>query len=332
MTTNYYFPALCYKLGVATFPSSDFTVSVIDKDNNLLVSDVACTKLTNLTGNYIYVYTGADNLVCWANFHTTDITVDQQDVCSYTPYQIYNIPTTPMLSTDSRLNNLDATISSRLPTSSYLAPDNTTIGTINTNVGLIPTNPLLTNDIRLNNLDAAISSRSVLDAATVWANPTRTLTSIGTMIADIWSYASRTLTTFVLSGSLPPTTSADIVFYKYVSQIITLLNVADAQEIWVTFKRSANQDDKDSVLQVSKTGGLLYVNGLTAIGAGLTSADATLTISGANLLLTPSVALSAVIGAHTGLYGEVKSKSVTGVVSVVTQFGVDILSTITHAV
>lgn len=45
------------------------------------------------------------------------------------------IPTNPLLTTDTRLNNLDATISSRLASASYTAPDNTTIATINTKIG-----------------------------------------------------------------------------------------------------------------------------------------------------------------------------------------------------
>ena len=67
-----------------------------------------------------------------------------------------------------------------------------------TSVNAIPTNPLLTNDARLANLDATISSRSTLTAAQVWANSTRTLSSFGSLIADIaaavWGSAARTLT------------------------------------------------------------------------------------------------------------------------------------------
>ena len=55
------------------------------------------------------------------------------------------IPTNPLLTTDSRLNNLDAAISSR---ASAVA------------VAAIPTNPLLTTDSRLNNIDTTISSRA----------------------------------------------------------------------------------------------------------------------------------------------------------------------------
>jgi hypothetical protein len=55
------------------------------------------------------------------------------------------IPTNPLLTTDSRLNDLDAPISSRATQAS---------------VSAIPTNPLLTTDSRLNDLDAPISSRA----------------------------------------------------------------------------------------------------------------------------------------------------------------------------
>jgi len=42
--------------------------------------------------------------------------------------------------------------------------------------------------------DAAIATRSSHDAAAVWAVGTRTLSSFGTLLADIWAYATRTLT------------------------------------------------------------------------------------------------------------------------------------------
>ncbi|MDA8170317.1 MAG: hypothetical protein M0Z48_00610 [Nitrospiraceae bacterium] len=42
-----------------------------------------------------------------------------------------SIPTNPLLTTDARLNDLDAAISSRLAASAYTAPDNTHIGLIN---------------------------------------------------------------------------------------------------------------------------------------------------------------------------------------------------------
>jgi hypothetical protein len=77
------------------------------------------------------------------------------------------------------LGRIDATVSSRLASAGYTAPDNATISTINTKLGTpsvslsadiatrasqtsvnsIPVTTLLSSDLRLNNLDAAISSR-----------------------------------------------------------------------------------------------------------------------------------------------------------------------------
>lgn len=77
------------------------------------------------------------------------------------------------------LGRIDTTVSSRLDSAGYTAPDNTTISTINTKLGTpvtsvsadiatrasqasvnaIPTTTLLSNDSRLNNLDATITSR-----------------------------------------------------------------------------------------------------------------------------------------------------------------------------
>jgi hypothetical protein len=95
------------------------------------------------------------------------------------------VPTNPLLTNDSRLNNLDATVSSRMATFVYTAPDNTAITAIKTQTDKfvfttanrvdstaigVPTNPLLTGDTRLNNLDAAVSTRPTLaqmEASTV---------------------------------------------------------------------------------------------------------------------------------------------------------------------
>lgn len=112
------------------------------------------------------------------------------------------IPTTPVLASDARLNNLDATITSRLADSKYVAPANDDIAAIKaktdnlpaspaavgsemvltsaydaaktaasqSSVNSIPTNPLLTNDTRLNNLNATIASRLAADNYTAPAN------------------------------------------------------------------------------------------------------------------------------------------------------------------
>ena len=103
------------------------------------------------------------------------------------------IPTNPLLSTDSRLNNLDMAISTRMSSGNWIAElptfNNISAGvrSIKSTVQGIPTNPLLANDTRLNNLDAQVSSRASQTslnnlpsassiASTVWDNGARTLT------------------------------------------------------------------------------------------------------------------------------------------------------------
>ena len=78
--------------------------------------------------------------------------------------EINEIPTTPLLNNDVRLDklaNLDAAISSRSTTAQLANVENSVLSSINS----IPTNPLLTIDSRLDNLanlDVAISSRSTI--------------------------------------------------------------------------------------------------------------------------------------------------------------------------
>jgi hypothetical protein len=66
------------------------------------------------------------------------------------------IPTNPLLTSDTRLNNLNAPIGS-IPTNPLLTSD-VRLNNLNAPVGSIPTNPLLSSDTRLNNLNAPIGS------------------------------------------------------------------------------------------------------------------------------------------------------------------------------
>ena len=83
MTTIYKFKAGYTKLGVATAPASAPTITVVDSANNILVAALtATTSLSNLVGAYLYSYSGADGLDLIGLFHTTDATMDQQDLFS----------------------------------------------------------------------------------------------------------------------------------------------------------------------------------------------------------------------------------------------------------
>lgn len=81
MTTAYEFAAGYTKLGIGTAPSSAPTITVVDSANNVLVAAAtATTALTNFVGAYRYSYSGTDGLTCDALFHTTDTSMDQQDL------------------------------------------------------------------------------------------------------------------------------------------------------------------------------------------------------------------------------------------------------------
>lgn len=77
-------------------------------------------------------------------------------------------------------------------------------------------NAVLSTDARLDNLDATISSRSSHTVADIWSYTTRTLTSFGTLASDVasavWGYATRTLTAF--GFTVDTTDSADITAIK----------------------------------------------------------------------------------------------------------------------
>ena len=92
---------------------------------------------------------------------------DQSTVLAQISAGVAAIPTNPVLVTDARLNNLDATVSSRATQTSVnnipvnpLLTNDSRLNYLNASILAIPTNPLLTTDTRLNNLDATVSSRA----------------------------------------------------------------------------------------------------------------------------------------------------------------------------
>jgi hypothetical protein len=121
-------------------------------------------------------------------------------------------------------------------------------------------------------------------------------------------------------------------FTRYATNVLTIPTVTDTAEIWFTVKKTKSQLDSESMLQISKTGGLLYINGLTPTAASLTSSDASVAVSAGSLLVTLSVACSALLQEYSSLVGEVKNKTTGGVVTVNSQFTVQNISAITRTV
>lgn len=108
MTTTYKFKVAYTSSGVGYAPTPAPTITIVDASNNVLVNAAATTALSNMTGVYIYNYTGADELDLIGRFSTTDANVDDKQLFSYTP----DIITT----------NLDAKISSRASSADILGP------------------------------------------------------------------------------------------------------------------------------------------------------------------------------------------------------------------
>lgn len=90
MTTTYLFKAGYTKNGIAAAPSSAPTITITDGTSTLVTA--AATTSTTLTGEYRYSYSGAAGLDLTGFFHTTDATVDQQDLYS-TPVVYLSINT-----------------------------------------------------------------------------------------------------------------------------------------------------------------------------------------------------------------------------------------------
>jgi len=105
-------------------------------------------------------------------------------------------------------------------------------------------------------IDAAITSRSTLTAQQVWEYSTRTLSSFGTLIADIWSNAIRTIT----GGSLtiaPPT----------VAQIDTQLSGTHGAGAWSTatgFATPANVTDAQTAITAAQPSTAAVVSAIMA--------------------------------------------------------------------
>jgi hypothetical protein len=151
------------------------TVDVVDESGNVSAGNSASAGAVD--GMYYYEFT-VDAPGVWTYVgKTTDATVDAQHV-----FGAVIVEAALTAARAANLDNLDAAVSD-VPT----AAENATA---------------VSGIAALANLDAAVSSRSTHSAADVWSVSDRTLSSFGTLVADIkaaiWSAAERTLTT--LSG------------------------------------------------------------------------------------------------------------------------------------
>lgn len=124
---------------------------------------------------------------------------------------------------------------------------------------------------------AVMTSLAGIPAA-VWAVGTRTLTSLGTVVADsaaaVWAYASRRLTQTLSevaatysASTLPPLK----IGATYRHTVTGLGDISTRDRLWLTLKSSVGDGDEDAMVQIEETDGLLYLAG-GSLPTGITSA------------------------------------------------------------
>lgn len=88
----------------------------------------------------------------------------------------------------------------------------------------------------------------------------------GATAAEVWAYASRTLTqsaatvTSVVSGSTITATRGDTL----TASVTGLGNISTRSKLWFTVKDDNEDLDSAAMIQIEETGGLLYMNGAAA--------------------------------------------------------------------
>jgi len=208
------------------------------------------------------------------------------------------------------LARIDAAISTRLATAGYTAPANADISTIKSKTDNLPASPAASGEYTsaLSAIQADLDNPNQYKAdvsgipAAVWGHATRTLSSFGTLVSDIWSAATRTLSAFAFTVTGAKDASIDAIKAKTdLFTTGTSLTIASAvsgstitahrgdtlsaalenigaltnySKLWFTVKRDYDDADTAAVIQIEKTGGLLYLNG--AVG---TAGNGSLTIN-----------------------------------------------------
>jgi hypothetical protein len=204
---------------------------------------------------------------------------------------------------------------------------------------------------------AALYSDKTIVPTGVWSYTTRTLTSFGTLISDIWNYITRTLTSgggggstaseiwnyptrtltqiYTKEGVQPPMYS-NITLYTNSTGLFSVSGIPDDPEIWFTMKPQSMLADSESTIQITRTGNLLYVNGKTPEDYGLTSTDGTLTYltsaSSVSIYISAKAAPLLFGNLTNSFQGEIKTRSSGSIVTVATQFDIDVKVALTKAI
>jgi hypothetical protein len=238
-------------------------------------------------GLYYYELAGAsvDANACYlAVFKTTDVTVDQQHIPA-----LWAVP--------AWVANVDAAISSRLPTGTYTAPP--TAGAVADAVldeagaghtGLLPTY-----------LDAAISTRA-------------TPVQIAAQVAA------------ALTGTALTITRGDSLSVAFTG----LGSLASCTKLHFTVKTSYRDADTAAIIQIEETAGLLYLNGAAATSAAAGDIAVTDAAAG-DLTITLTAAATAALSVASNLVYDIQ-QTTAGAVTTLTAGTCAIAGDVTRAV
>jgi hypothetical protein len=134
------------------------------------------------------------------------------------------------------------------------------------------------------------SGLSTLTAADVWGFATRTLTSFGTLVASIWTYIDRTLTQAIASAiaALSGDSLAITVSDTWSQTLTGLRENTSYVSIDLVVKKQKKDDDEDAVIWIRKNAsgsgdGLLYLNGATPVSP-VVAGDGSITVASSTSL------------------------------------------------
>lgn len=171
--------------------------------------------------------------------------------------------------------------------------------------------------------------------ADVWNYSTRTLTSSGGALtaSEVWSYASRSLSEVSVSDNhFPIVIHTPLTFETFADNSVTITGVSDEAEIWFTVKKFINEPDHKAIIQISKTGGLLRLNGKSPSDLGISATNGSLVIVDGNAIVSlTTIAAPVIYGTLDNAFtGEIKTKTIFGVETIITQMPVFVKQSVTH--
>lgn len=155
----------------------------------------------------------------------------------------------------------------------------------------------------------------------------------GASAAEVWAYATRTLTqtaasvASVMAGSTITVTRGD----TETIALTGLGSVSGRQALWFTVKADPiNDTDAESKIQATEAGGLIYLN-----GAAATSGQATVTVTSAaagNISVVLAAAATAQLAVPSSWSYDVQWKDATGLIHTLTRGTFIVADDVTRAV